>query len=66
MVFVQVTHSGEDKLKINSLKNFNGFNNMLIYAGDDDDKEEDSVIFMNIDNIFYWIKKHTNLISYFE
>lgn len=65
-VFVQVTYDSEEKWKINALKKFKGFNNILIYAGDVDEKEEDGVIFINIDNIYCWLKKHSNLISYFD
>ena len=65
-VFVQVTYLQQDKTKIDALSKYKGTGNLLVYAGDVEDKEEFGIVFMDVKKIFDWLNKNTDIISCME
>ncbi|MEI6846784.1 MAG: hypothetical protein WCK32_01910 [Chlorobiaceae bacterium] len=65
-VFVQVTYSEKDKTKIEALRKYKGKDNLLVYAGDVKNQEEDGIIFLNCETIYTWMHENTKIISFME
>lgn len=62
-VFVQVTNYPKDQGKINALKQYHGESNLLVYAGNVENKIIDSIRYLNTQDVYDYFKPNEQLMD---